>query len=386
MMKRRHALGSLASAGGLGGWAGLGACALPPAGWPPDSLKAIARSRGLRFGSAVGGQERDTQQRFGFTDANYRALVARECELLVAENEMKWHVLRPAADRFDFARADALLQWAEAQGLSTRGHTLLWQVPRWLPDWLNRYDFGVRPVQAAEGLLREHIRTVTRRYGDRVMSWDVVNESIAHEDGALRANALSPHLGAFGQVELAFRYAAEYAPHAELVYNDYMGMGRFSAQHRSGVLKLLEGLRKRGAPVHALGLQAHVGTGPNGEWSRPGGEDEREWRHFLDEVTGMGLRLLITEFDVNDRHLVADIPRRDAEVAAIGKAFLDITLSYRQLRDVLCWGLADPYSWLQVFGPREDQRMKRGTPYDEHFRPKPLREALAAALRAAPRR
>ncbi|MBN8503987.1 MAG: endo-1,4-beta-xylanase [Burkholderiales bacterium] len=375
---------------GVAGIAGLSTCASAqtdwPADWPADSLKAIARSRGLRFGSALGGQEPESQQRFGFADPAYRALIARECELLVHENEMKWQALRPSRDRFEFTRADAILQWAETQGLSTRGHTLLWQAPRWLPAWLNQLDFGSTPVKAAEAILREHIRTVTQRYGRRIMSWDVVNESVAHEDGELRANAFSPHLGTFGQVELAFRYAAEYAPHAELVYNDYMGMGRYFIKHRAGVLKLLDGLRKRDAPVHALGLQAHVGTSANGEWSGRGGEDEREWRRFLDEVTGMGLKLLITEFDVSDQHLLADTARRDTEVAAIGKAFLDITLSYRQLRDVLCWGMADAYSWLQVFGPRTDQLMKRGTPYDAHLQPKPLRQALAAALRAAPPR
>lgn len=379
-MKRRHALASLAALGSVNAMASV------PSDWPTDSLKSIARSRGLRFGSALGGRQSDSTQRFGFADPAYRTLIARECELLVPENELKWRPLRPTRDRFDFSGADALLQWAEAQGLTPRGHTLLWQAPRWLPDWLNQLDFGAQPVQAAEALLREHVQRVTQHYGRRIMSWDVVNESVAHEDGELRANAFSPHLGTFGQVELAFRYAAEYAPHAELVYNDYMGMGPFFTKHRTGVLKLLEGLKKRGAPVHALGLQAHVGSNEAGQWSPRGSADEREWRRFLDEVTGMGLRLLITEFDVNDRHLPADIARRDADVAAIAKVFLDITLSYPQLRDVLCWGLADPYSWMQTWWPREDKLMKRSTPYDAELRPKPLREAIAAALRAAPAR
>ena len=34
----------------------------------------------------------------------------------------------------------------------------------------------------------------------------------------------------------------------------------------------------------------------------------------------MGFDLLITEFDVNDREFPADIAKRDASVAAIGKA------------------------------------------------------------------
>jgi endo-1,4-beta-xylanase len=36
--------------------------------------------------------------------------------------------------------------------------------------------------------------------------------------------------------------------------------------------------------------------------------------------------------------------------------------------------------------PRADGLPKRPLPYDDDYRPKPLREAIAAALRAAPAR
>jgi endo-1,4-beta-xylanase len=48
--------------------------------------------------------------------------------------------------------------------------------------------------------------------------------------------------------------------------------------------------------------------------------------------------------------------------------------------------MCDRYSWLGGFDPRKDKLPKRGTPYDRHFRPKPLREAIAAAFAAAPPR
>jgi endo-1,4-beta-xylanase len=58
-------------------------------------------------------------------------------------------------------------------------------------------------------------------------------------------------------------------------------------------------------------------------------------------------------------------------------------LDYKQLKDVLAWGMVDRYSWLTGFDPRADRSIKRGTPYDENFRPKPLREAMAAAFAGA---
>lgn len=342
------------------------------------SLDALARARGLRFGSALG--------RCGFGDPAARALVARECGLVVHENELKWRAVRPRPDRFDFAAADTMLDWAEAQGLAVRGHTLLWHTPRWLPDWLHEPAHAPRSLAAAEALLAEHIGTVCRRYGRRIASWDVVNESVDPDTGAMRDNVFTPHLGNLGQVELAFRLAHEHAPHAQLVYNDTMGWGRGSARHRAGVLAMLEALVQRGTPVHALGLQSHLGTDAEGRWLRRSGEHEREWRWFLEAVTALGLELLITELDVDDRHLPADEATRDAAVADIAREYLDVTLSFRALRCVMAWGLGDAQSWMQSWWPRDDGLPKRSCPYDGTGRAKPLRAAIAAALSAAPSR
>jgi endo-1,4-beta-xylanase len=43
----------------------------------------------------------------------------------------------------------------------------------------------------------------------------------------------------------------------------------------------------------------------------------------------------------------------------------------------------DRYSWLNQFDPRADKTLKRGTPYDVNFRPKPLHESMEAAFRSA---
>lgn len=150
------------------------------------------------------------------------------------------------------------------------------------------------------------------------------------------------------------------------------------AKHRDGVLHLLEGFRKRGTPVDALGVQSHimvVDGGPKYE--------EAAWKRFIDEVVGMGYDLLITEFDVNDKGLPADIAARDRGVADYARAYLDMMLSYKQMGDVLAWGMVNKYSWLQGFTPRADKQKQRCCPYDDAFQPTPLREAIAASLRGA---
>jgi endo-1,4-beta-xylanase len=270
-----------------------------------------------------------------FGDPAYRALVERECSVIVAENEMKWQGLQPAATACASVRPTRWWPGDKSKGIAVRGHNLFWQAEKWLPAWVAKEDFGAKPAAGVERLMREHVRVVAGHFGRDIGSWDVVNEAIDPADGKLRQNALTRPLGAVEQIDLAFRLAKEYAPHAQLVYNDYMRGDAGSARHRAGVLALLADLKKRGTPVHALGLQSHIGSWDDTDKGR---EDLAQWRRFLDEVTAMGYDLLITELDVNDRKLPADIPTRDAAVAAATRDYLDLTLSYPRLRDVICCG------------------------------------------------
>ncbi len=358
----------------------------PPAKVPaPDgsSLKALAQSKGMRFGSTLSSGD---AQSGSFRNRQYAALLERDCALLVPENEMKWQSIRPGPAAFDFAAFDAQLDYAKAKGMEMRGHTLLWHRTQWMPSWLESYDFGTSPASEAARILTSHIEKVAKHSAGRISSFDVVNETVMPETGLLAETALSRAFGSSqGLVDLAFHTARAAAPKAELVYNDYMSWEPGNGLHRKGVLQLLEGFKARGVPVDALGIQSHIRIDTYDPKTGTGPRQEREWRAFLDAVTGMGYNLLITEFDVNDQALPGDIASRDQSVADYAKAYLDIMFSYPQLRDVLMWGMCDGYSWLQSFEPlRTDGLAKRCCPYDANFAPKPLYSAIAAALMAAP--
>jgi len=365
------------------------ACAVPglvrAAERPPGgSLADLAKAKGVRFGSAVGAGKPGSLTGT-LDDPGYRQVLIDECGVLVPENELKWYVLRPDAETFAFERADRIAAFAKAHDIALRGHTLLWHHPKWFPAWLNSYDFGSGPAgkAKAQAMLTAHIATVIKHY-PQIDSWDVVNETIDPKDGAIRRTVFSDAMGPEATLDVAFQTARAFAPKARLVYNDYMGWEAGNEAHRTGVLKLLEGFRKRGTPVDALGVQSHLGTQDPAASAILGQPQEKAWRAFLDEVTGMGYDLLITEFDVNDQNLPGDVAGRDAAGAALAKAYLDLMLDYRQTKEVLAWGMVDKYSWLQGFTPRKDGLPKRATLYDDAYKPKPMREAVAAAFRAAP--
>ena len=365
--------------------AGASAIALPgfahTAARTPDSLDALARAKGLRFGSSLGGR--------GLADAKYVELVATQCGMIVPENELKMPFIQRTPGEFTFDRAEKVIAFAEGHDMAVRGHCLLWHHPRWVPRWLDTYDFGSEPRKSAETLLVTHIEKTCAQFGKRIASWDVVNEAVDNITGEMRETAFSKAFGSADDViDRSFHAARAVLPDTELVYNDYMGWESTNGPHRDGVLRLLERLRKRGTPVNALGLQAHIGCGNQDSNANRDfdARDEKAWRKFLREVTGMGYSLLITELDVHDATLPADFAERDRQVAALGRAFLDITLDFRQVNSVIVWGMADNHTWLQGRTPRADKLPKRPTPYDNQYQPKPLRDAIAAAFRAAPNR
>jgi endo-1,4-beta-xylanase len=376
----------------LGGVGGSVLLAAAPVAAADPSLGAIAAGRGIRFGTAVNGGiapprfaagsgARERLAGTGLRDPRVVDLLLCEARIVVPSNELKMYTIQPTGPgAYDFGPGDATLAFCRSHGLPMRGHTLLWAKDEFLPQWLLGHDFGRNPRLAAEKLLRDYVGTVAGHYGDRLVSWDVVNEALDEKTGEVRANVFTRILGR-DTLRIAFDAARERLPTTQLVYNDYMSWGPKDAVHRRGALDLLRWFRVTGVPVDALGIQGHIGGTDD-----PGGAWAGDWRAFLDRVVAMDYRLLVTEFDVNDKLVAGSIAQRDAAVAGVARRFLDCTLAVPQLGDLLCWGMDDRGSWLQTTSPRPDGLPKRPTPYDEAFRPKPMRAAIAAALAAAPAR
>ena len=214
-----------------------------------ESLRAHAEARGLLVGCAVVPGKLEGER-------DYADLVAAQANILVAENAMKWKALRPAPDKFDFRGADAILAFASAHGQKVRGHNLCWHEA--LPDWFD----GTVTKDNARQILTEHIRTVAGRYAGKLHSWDVVNEAVDTKSGRPDGLRKSPWLDLIGPdyIDVAFRTAREADPTVLLTYNDY-GIEQDSAEQtakRERVLLLVRGMKKRGVPIDAVGVQSHL--------------------------------------------------------------------------------------------------------------------------------
>ena len=56
----------------------------------------------------------------------YVGTAAREFSCVTPENEAKWVFTEPGPGRFTFRAADAIVEFAETNGMKVKGHTLIW--------------------------------------------------------------------------------------------------------------------------------------------------------------------------------------------------------------------------------------------------------------------
>ena len=340
------------------------------------SLRAHAEARGLLFGCAVNMSLLEQQPSYG-------RVIAEQFNLVVGENCMKWATLRPTATTFDFKQADALVAFAEEHSLKVRGHTLCWHEN--LPDWFA----AIVTKDNARTVLTEHIKTVVGRYKGRMHSWDVVNEAIWIKDGRPDGMRVSPWLELIGPeyLEVAFRAAREADATAILTYNDY-GIEYDTPEElakRAAVLSLIDRLLAAGAPIQAVGIQAHLRTADIGLLG--GGI-----RDLIKKLGKRKLETFVTELDVNDDGLSdEDILQQDRDVATVYKHFLQEVLAEKSVKAVLTWGLADSQSWLQQAKSRTKHPDRAQRPLllsvsDGIYSPKPAFYALRAAIDEAKHR
>jgi len=287
-------------------------------------------------------------------DTRSARIVSAHFNSITPENVLKWALVHPQPDKYDFAAPDRFVEFGEKRGMFIVGHTLVWhnQTPRWV------FEDGKGNVVNRETLLkrmRDHIFTVVGRYKGRINGWDVVNEAL-NQDGTMRQ---SPWFKIIGEDYLvqAFKFAHEADPSAELYYNDY---DLELPAKRAGGVELIKKLKAAGVPISGVGLQNHNQL----EWPSVADEDAT-----ITAFAALGLGIHITELDVDvlprttkpGADYAVDDPVTpqlnpyvdrlpDAKQLALAKRYAELFQVYLKHRDaierVTFWGVGDGDSWL----------------------------------------
>jgi endo-1,4-beta-xylanase len=286
-------------------------------------------------------------------NTQYRNTVATEFNSLTAENAMKWDATEPQDGNYTFSQADAIVDFAESNGQSVHGHTLVWhsQTPGWVQNLSS---------SAMRTAMVDHINTVADRYEGRVDSWDVVNEVVSDSNGALRDSFWLRTMGE-GYITTAFQTARAADPGADLYINDYSIEADNAKSDR--IYTIAQGLKSQNL-LDGVGFQSHLILG------QVPSTMEANLQRFVD----LGLKVRITELDIrinmpadgNELQQQANDYRRVVEMCA---DLVDCT-------GVTVWGLRDGDSWVpDVFDGQ-------GAPllFNDDYSKKPAYTATLSAL------
>ena len=261
-----------------------------------------------------------------------------------------------------------VIEWCHANGITTKGHPLVWATESGAPQWLSLYS-----VTESEELLKSRVVNTVAGFRDNINMWDVVNEPInvktwEHKMQNLKDNndwGIRDSIPLIADyVEQALRWAHQSNPRATLIVNEYQTLANPETRKRFD--DLLTELQKRDAPISGIGIQAHE---PRQEWFSP----VEMWKTF-DQYGRFGIPIYITEFHPQSSGVPITGPWRSGkwtpEVQAYyTKLFITLCFGHPAVASVNWWGFSDRNIWLPGGGL-----------VDEEYRPKPVYNMLDSLI------
>lgn len=260
------------------------------------------------------------------------------------------------------AWADMLptIEWCNTNGITTKGHPLVWATQSGTPMWLTEYT-----VKETEELLKSRVINITSGFRGRIELWDVVNEPVNVKTWKHKIQTFNDRndWGVADTINLiadyvedALRWANKGNPEATLMINEYRTLADHDVRKRYD--DLLAELKERKVPLSGIGIQAHE---PRQEWFSP----LEVWKTF-DQYQRFGYPIHITEFHPQSSGVPITgnwrtgnwTPETQVEFT---EQFVKLCFGHPAVASINWWGFSDRNIWLPGGGL-----------VDEEYNPKPV--------------
>ena len=297
----------------------------------------------------------------------YQGTLVREYNSVTSDYELKFNIIEPQQGVFNYAPGDYIVAFAAAHHMRMHAHNLIWHDPAALPDWVLNFQGD---SLAWENLFETHIETEATHYKGEVASWDVVNEAIRDDNGALRNQDVTPgdgtgsiwrqHLGP-DYIARAFLYAHEADPNALLFYNDY-GQ-EWNGVKLDSIIALVTNLKNRGIPISGVGMQMHIDIYTDTSGIAAG----------LQKLAATGLMVHVSELDISiNTNSTPNFLFTSALQLQQAALYQFVAEAYRvhvppaQRYGITTWEFSDADSWIPAFYNRKDWPL----PFDSVYKKK----------------
>lgn len=256
------------------------------------------------------------------------------------------------------------IEWCKANGITTKGHPLVWATQSGTPQWLTEYS-----VSETEELLKTRVINITSGFRDKIELWDVVNEPVNVKSWKHKMQnfndkndwGVTDTISLIADyVENALKWAHKGNPEATLMINEYRTLADKEVRKRYD--DLLTELKKRNVPMGGMGIQGHE---PRQEWFSP----VEVWKTF-DQYQRFGYPIHITEFHPQSSGVPITGGWRTGAWTSEAQTefteqFVKLCFGHPAVASINWWGFSDRNIWLPGGGL-----------VDAEYNPKPVYEML----------
>lgn len=296
----------------------------------------------FRIGTAISPTSIETPE--------YSELIKAQFNSVTCENNMKPDSIldhnKTIKDKETYMEAPALrfenfkaeLDFARDNGMTVRGHTLVWHSQT--PDWIFYKDYEVGGELADRELMLKRMENyikgvmewTTENYPGLISAWDVVNEA-ADDGGGMRESLWYKTIGD-DYISKAFEFARKYAPEdAKLFYNDY---NSYMTGKQNDIIEFLRPVAEAGN-IDGVGMQSHINTDIN----------QMTYIMAMEKYHAeLGVEIHVTELDIGTKN------RNDGWQTVQGEYYRTYMEKLIELQSigvpitsVTLWGLSDAVSW-----------------------------------------
>lgn len=237
---------------------------------------------------------------------------------IVPENEGKWGSVEGTQGKYNWTALDNIHSFAKQHNIPFKQHNFVWgsQQPSWIGG-LSQAD--------QKAAVEDWIKQFCTRYPDTQMI-DVLNEPPPHTTPPYLAALGGAGASGYDWVITIFKWARQYCPTSILIVNDYNIIEQ--SGDNNNMIKLVTSAMKGGAPIDAIGAQAHGLSNASASTTQM----------YIDKLaSSTGLPVLISEFDLN----IADDNQQKNQMQSLFTMFWNDT----NVKGVTYWGYIQGETW-----------------------------------------
>jgi endo-1,4-beta-xylanase len=237
---------------------------------------------------------------------------------IVPENEGKWGSIEGTQGKYNWTALDNIHSFANQHNIPFKEHNFVWGSQQ--PSWI-----GGLSQANQKAAVEDWIKQFCTRYPDTQMI-DVLNEPPPHTTPPYLAALGGAGASGYDWVITIFKWARQYCPTSILIVNDYNIIEQ--SGDNNNMIKLVTSAMKGGAPIDAIGAQAHGLTNASASTTQM----------YIDKLTSStGLPVLISEFDLN----IADDTQQKNQMQSLFTMFWNDP----NVKGVTYWGYIQGETW-----------------------------------------